>query len=486
MHAARACVVAQVAGLVPGAYAGRGKGNRFLADLCTADALLHVVDASGLTDQSGCPTERAYATESGGDAEVEDAASQKDATHERARESAAAPVAAGLPDGDSASADEIEWVGREIHLWVFTNVKLKLHSWRKRPERLAGMFVGYGCSPLLVEGVLRRAAAAAMAEARATAGAPGSSSTTTSCCNSGGGCESAVSAVTPLLGHGQGQPPSSAQEAAVTMARLASDSDAQLHRLVAHFVATRWPTAVALNKSDHPSSAARIAACRARFPQRALVPTSAKIELAALAASEKASKYLKAGDASSGVLLALSSCVALRPPTLCFPCANLQSLTPLTSTPLAPASVAGVPSSAPCAALAAPTAPGTSIPPAAEAPLRDCLLLRPMSTVGDAFSACKRLQLVSGDFVRAEGRAIADPQTATGPLARPVKKEDVLGPSCAILRLQATRKSQVAQPQRPQTSAVAGRASQQQCTPCPANCVYGLQLCACMQHTARV
>jgi ribosome-binding ATPase YchF (GTP1/OBG family) len=38
-----------VAGLVPGAYKGRGRGNAFLNDLCDADVLVHVVDASGST-----------------------------------------------------------------------------------------------------------------------------------------------------------------------------------------------------------------------------------------------------------------------------------------------------------------------------------------------------------------------------------------------------------------------------------------------------
>ncbi|HEX2065704.1 MAG TPA: YchF-related putative GTPase, partial [Candidatus Thermoplasmatota archaeon] len=42
-----------VAGLVPGAHQGRGLGNRFLADLGQADALLHIVDASGGTDAEG-------------------------------------------------------------------------------------------------------------------------------------------------------------------------------------------------------------------------------------------------------------------------------------------------------------------------------------------------------------------------------------------------------------------------------------------------
>lgn len=42
-----------VAGLVPGAYEGKGLGNKFLNDLSQADALIHVVDASGSTDSEG-------------------------------------------------------------------------------------------------------------------------------------------------------------------------------------------------------------------------------------------------------------------------------------------------------------------------------------------------------------------------------------------------------------------------------------------------
>lgn len=37
----------------PGAYQGRGRGNAFLNDLCDADVLIHVVDASGTTDAGG-------------------------------------------------------------------------------------------------------------------------------------------------------------------------------------------------------------------------------------------------------------------------------------------------------------------------------------------------------------------------------------------------------------------------------------------------
>ena len=42
-----------VAGLVPDAHKGKGKGNKFLDDLRQADVLIHVVDASGSTNEFG-------------------------------------------------------------------------------------------------------------------------------------------------------------------------------------------------------------------------------------------------------------------------------------------------------------------------------------------------------------------------------------------------------------------------------------------------
>jgi ribosome-binding ATPase YchF (GTP1/OBG family) len=42
-----------IAGLVPGAHAGKGLGNRFLDDTRQTEAIIHVVDASGSTDSSG-------------------------------------------------------------------------------------------------------------------------------------------------------------------------------------------------------------------------------------------------------------------------------------------------------------------------------------------------------------------------------------------------------------------------------------------------
>ena len=49
--------VIDVAGLVPGAHEGLGMGNQFLDDLRQADALVHVIDVSGSTNEKGEPIE---------------------------------------------------------------------------------------------------------------------------------------------------------------------------------------------------------------------------------------------------------------------------------------------------------------------------------------------------------------------------------------------------------------------------------------------
>ena len=47
--------IIDIAGLVPGAHKGRGLGNQFLSDIMEANALIHVIDASGGTDEEGNP-----------------------------------------------------------------------------------------------------------------------------------------------------------------------------------------------------------------------------------------------------------------------------------------------------------------------------------------------------------------------------------------------------------------------------------------------
>lgn len=106
-------LVKDVAGLVPGAYKGRGKGNRFLADLCDADVLVHVVDATGQSDKDGNI----------------------------------------LHDSDdtkqfSNPSEDAEWIRQELHRWIYNNVKAKWESvYRKGNKggmsRVLALFSGY-------------------------------------------------------------------------------------------------------------------------------------------------------------------------------------------------------------------------------------------------------------------------------------------------------------------------------------------------------
>ena len=127
---------------------------------------------------------------------------------------------------------------------------------------------------------------------------------------------------------------------------------------------------------------------------------------------------------TTGTLDALSAAVLLRPPTLAFPVASLSTLEPLRAPPDA-------------------AAPASGAAGASAAPLLDCVLLKPCTTVGDLVEACKRASppLLSGDFVRAEGRAArpADEQAAKG---LPVRKDAVVKAAVAIMRLQTNRRSQ--------------------------------------------
>lgn len=78
-----------VAGLVPGAYQGRGRGNKFLNDLCDATVLIHVLDASGTADAQG------NTTVTRDDAEFTN------------------PI------------DDLAWIRNELVEWVYSNLSVK-------------------------------------------------------------------------------------------------------------------------------------------------------------------------------------------------------------------------------------------------------------------------------------------------------------------------------------------------------------------------
>ncbi|KAI0143945.1 P-loop containing nucleoside triphosphate hydrolase protein [Hypoxylon sp. NC0597] len=111
-----------VAGLVPGAHQGRGLGNKFLDDLRHADALIHVVDASGKTNAEGENT-RGY-----------------------------------------DPSQDIAWLRSEIVAWIKGNLWEKWGSIKRRHvatkatavETLQGQFSGYGSTAAVVARTLDR------------------------------------------------------------------------------------------------------------------------------------------------------------------------------------------------------------------------------------------------------------------------------------------------------------------------------------------
>lgn len=84
------------AGLVPGAWEGRGLGNQFLDEIRQADALIHIVDAAGATDIEGKPCD----------------------------------VGAHDP------REDVQFLERELDMWLLQIVK---KDWEKTTKRVEGM-----------------------------------------------------------------------------------------------------------------------------------------------------------------------------------------------------------------------------------------------------------------------------------------------------------------------------------------------------------
>jgi len=112
-----------VAGLVPGAHEGRGLGNQFLDELTDADAILHVVDAAGATDEEGEPVEV----------------------------------------GDHDPVEDLQFIAEEMDLWLASIVERNWESVERQSrspdfdvdESLAELLTGIGATELDVARALR-------------------------------------------------------------------------------------------------------------------------------------------------------------------------------------------------------------------------------------------------------------------------------------------------------------------------------------------
>ncbi|CCW68401.1 unnamed protein product [Phytomonas sp. Hart1] len=179
--------VRDVAGLVQGAYQGKGKGNQFLNDLCDAYVLVHVVDGAGVTDAGG---------------------------------SSCAP-------GQGSTLDDIIWVRKEVHNWIYDNLCAKWEAILRMPKKLRVMFTGYRASPSFVDDILQRIGIA---------------------------------------------------NDTMLQDQLKTWGPRELHLLVAVFIRLRFPIVVALNKVDLPTAKGLVEEVRRRYPNENFVCMSSKIE----------------------------------------------------------------------------------------------------------------------------------------------------------------------------------------------------------------
>ena len=411
--------VKDVAGLVPGAHAGRGRGNAFLNDLCDADVLAHVVDCSGQTDEDG-----------------NDVGAPCDDDSNRRRYS---------------PADDVAWVREELHLWIFSNVRRKWRAVRRDPSALRELFTGYHCVAAVADEAMRRAgffepkpaqnqkkipADEPIGRERESPNLHSESPRKRTDTTHRAPCESETRV------HNSGA-------RIVSRETILGLAERDLHRLVAHFLRVRFPTVLVLNKMDAAGARAHADAIKRRFPREPTAETVATTR--------------------EGTRAALRDAVRLKPPALAFPTDELPATV---STGGVDAGGGGFDdgskseengSKSAAAGSNNTSAAGSNNKSAAgshtsaagsksDGAMRDCLVMKPGSTVWDAFEAWRRSSSHAagcdsdssgagsgsrrGEFVRAECL-----DGTRGGARRIARRGEALGDANGVLKFYVNRKA---------------------------------------------
>ncbi|KAJ3111715.1 hypothetical protein HDU96_005435 [Phlyctochytrium bullatum] len=400
------CLVKDVAGLVPGAWEGRGRGNQFLNDLCDADVLVHVVDASGMSDEDGNIL-------------------QEDDV-------------AGGPNGANPSNDplhDIRWVRLELRNWILGNLLKKWDSVIKRPWRLPDMFSGYQAPRWLVDAALRKAGLDPSVERHVAR-------STWTHDAAGRAVDAFLEERFPIL-------------LALNKADLPS-AERHVKRILAALKEPGSPAGGDPLASSGVVAAVPVCAAaelwlqdQARLERVKYIPGSTAAALApgfspgSLGKEAEEAWTREWGRAQhvlqhldgTGVLRALTAAVMLRPPRVCHPVEDLEPLVPLhpvTQRVLATNAAAG-------ASGAAATAVKELLPCAVlDAELGAYVAVKPGTTVGDLFSSLSAGSgaPLQGQFVRCE---VAGREGGPRRVAR--KEEEVGVGGTAVVRLMSNRKS---------------------------------------------
>ena len=416
--------VKDVAGLVPGAHAGRGRGNAFLNDLCDADVLAHVVDCSGQTDEDG-----------------NDVGAPRDDSSNRRRYS---------------PADDVAWVREELHLWIFSNVRRKWRAVRRDPSALRELFTGYHCVAAVADEAMRRAGffepKRAQNQKKSPADEPIGRERESPNLHSESSLRRKRTDTTHRVPReSETRVHNSGGARIVSRETILGLAERDLHRLVAHFLRVRFPTVLVLNKMDAEGARAHADAIKRRFPREPTAETVASTR--------------------EGTRAALRDAVRLKPPALAFPTDELPATVSTGGVDAggggfddgskseensSHTSAAG--SNNKSAAGSNNTSAAGSHTSAAgsnksDGAMRDCLVMKPGSTVWDAFEAWRRSSSSRaagcdsdssgagsgsrrGEFVRAECL-----DGTRGGARRIARRGEALGDANGVLKFYVNRKA---------------------------------------------
>ena len=237
--------------------------------------------------------------------------------------------------------------------------------------------------------------------------------------------------------------------------------EGDIYRLVAAFLGARFPMCLALNKSDIPSAEKYCDTLLSSLPKDGAhvgIPMSAKKEMnfvkEHICSSNKSNNTAKVVDEHSdlcppfNVWNCLKAALGLREPVLCFPVSDMCSYAPLPGMSNYVTRDASLPNRGMISCLKAangkaPTLwddssdqyllPLDKMEVSSQA-LRDVIILKPGSTVEDAFLVLKWHGALEGEFVRAECAGML------GDKPKLVKKDEVITVSNRILKIMTTKR----------------------------------------------
>ncbi len=239
---------------------------------------------------------------------------------------------------------------------------------------------------------------------------------------------------------------------------LSSWDEGDLYRLVTAFLGVRFPTALALNKSDLTSAKKHCDEIVKALPLHGAhvgVPMSAQQEMqfvrqhiySGIKQDSKREQQNSIGSPPDKVLSCLQASMKLREPVLVFPVFDMDTYQPLPgmfnfATRDSSLPSLGMISCLSCSGGKAPSMWDETNKMYYPNPrnndcgfaLRDCLVMKPNSTVEDVFEALKRLGALGGEFVRAEGAG------NIGEKPKLMKKDDYIRKQNRILKIMTTKR----------------------------------------------